>query len=217
MSIRNLAPANDRKKLSDLGLLGHKRNYNKSTVLFSAGDVLDRLFIVEKGLVTLTAVTEKGALITGYRQPGDIIGAEDFLIGIEQPCGLNAVCRTASVIAEVPFDKLHKTATTDTLMLLGRSAASVAKNSICQSADLAMTEIKERLREALKTIATLPTSVTHPRGIKLYHTRQEIAMAVNSSRETVGRLLSILEKEGAVSREGSRIVVHSERPAYRRA
>ena len=217
MSIRNLTPTNSRQTLSDLGLLGRSRSYSKSAQLFTAEKALDRIYIVEKGLVTLATTTNKGALITGYRQPGDIIGAEDFLLGTTLPCGISATCRTACTIAEVPFDTLHKTANTDTLMLLGRAAASAAKNAAHQATELAMSEIKERLEGTLKTITALPTAVTHPRGIKIFHSRQEIAMAVNSSRETVGRLLRMMEDEGAISREGHAIIVHAEKPAYRRA
>lgn len=217
MSIRNLAPTNSRQTLSDLSLLGRNRTYSKSAQLFAAETVLDRIYIVGKGLVTLMTSTDKGVLITGYRQPGDIIGAEDFLLGTEQPCGLIATCKTASTIAEVPFDTLHKTANIDTLMLLGRAAASAAKNATRQATELAMSEIKERLEETLKTITALPTAVTHPRGIKIFHSRQEIAMAVNSSRETVGRLLRMMEDEGALSREGHGIIVHGEKPVYRRS
>lgn len=217
MSIRNLAPSHSSQALRELGLLGCSRNYTKNTQLFTAESVLNRVYIVEKGLVTLTTRTDKGMLITGYRQPGDIIGAEDFLLGEAQPCGMTAVCRTHCTLIDIPFDTLHKTANTERLSLLGRAAASAAKNATRHATELAMTEIKERLKGALKTIAALPTSITHPKGIKIAHTRQEIAMAVNSSRETVGRLVKMLEDEGAVSLEGYCIIVHAEKPVYRRS
>lgn len=216
MSISNLAPTNNRQTLSDLGLRGKSKSYAKNAPLFTAETILDRIYIVEKGLITLTTSTDKGVLITGYRQPGDIIGAEDFLMGEALPCSLNATCRSACTITEVPFDTLHKTANTETLAVLGRAAASVAKNALRHSTALAIGEIRERLWDTLKTITALPTSITHPKGIKTSHTRQEIAMAMNNSRETVGRLLKTLEDEGAISREGHCIVVHIEKPAYRR-
>lgn len=208
MSIRNLEPAPCKQVLDDLKLLGHMRSYAKGDRLFTLSNALDRIYIVEKGIVMLMSETEKGSLITGYRQPGDIIGAEDFLLGGERPSGLTATCRTACSIAEVSFEVLNKTAHTEMLALLGRAAASAAKNALCQSQDLATAEIKDRLWSTLNTLTKLPTSVTHPKGIKISHTRKELALAVNTSRETVGRLIHALENEGALSREGHGLVIH---------
>ena len=53
--------------------------------------------------------------------------------------------------------------------------------------------------------------MTHPDGMQIKVTRQEIGRIVGCSREMVGRVLKVLEEEGYVSANGKTMVVYGTR------
>lgn len=52
-----------------------------------------------------------------------------------------------------------------------------------------------------------PDAMTHPDGMQIKVTRQEIGHIVGCSREMVGRVLKTLEDQGLVSVKGKTMVV----------
>jgi CRP/FNR family cyclic AMP-dependent transcriptional regulator len=50
--------------------------------------------------------------------------------------------------------------------------------------------------------------MTHPDGMQIKITRQEIGQIVGCSRETVGRILKMLEDQNLISAHGKTIVVY---------
>ena len=56
-----------------------------------------------------------------------------------------------------------------------------------------------------------PDAMTHPEGMQIRITRQEIGQMVGCSRETVGRILKMLEDDGLISAHGKTIVVYRAR------
>ena len=74
------------------------------------------------------------------------------------------------------------------------------------------------LRKATKVVArTLldlckqPDAMTHPDGMQIKITRQEIGRIVGCSREMVGRVLKALEEQGLVHVKGKTMVVFGTR------
>jgi CRP/FNR family cyclic AMP-dependent transcriptional regulator len=53
--------------------------------------------------------------------------------------------------------------------------------------------------------------MTHPDGMQIRITRQEIGRIVGCSREMAGRVLKNLEEQGLISVKGKTIVVHGTR------
>jgi len=53
--------------------------------------------------------------------------------------------------------------------------------------------------------------MTHPDGMQIKVTRQEIARIVGCSREMVGRVLKDLEEKGLVTASGKTMVVYGTR------
>jgi len=54
-------------------------------------------------------------------------------------------------------------------------------------------------------------AMTHPDGMQIKITRQEIGQIVGCSRETVGRILKMLEEQNLISAHGKTIVVYGTR------
>jgi CRP/FNR family cyclic AMP-dependent transcriptional regulator len=61
---------------------GISRSFRRGAALFSEGDVADRVFLIERGWVTLgTATPAGGEVILGLRGPGDVVGELSALDG----------------------------------------------------------------------------------------------------------------------------------------
>jgi CRP/FNR family transcriptional regulator, cyclic AMP receptor protein len=69
-------------------------------VLFSEGDVADRVFLIEHGWVTLRTTTPAGAeVILGLRGPGDVVGELSALDGEPRSATALAVDDVEAVVA----------------------------------------------------------------------------------------------------------------------
>ena len=64
-----------------------------------------------------------------------------------------------------------------------------------------------RIAQTLMNLARQPDAMTHPEGMQIKITRQEIGQMVGCSRETVGRILKMLEDDEMISAHGKTIVV----------
>ena len=73
--------------------------------------------------------------------------------------------------------------------------------------DLAFLDVTGRVARTLLDLCQEPDAMTHPDGMQIKITRQEIGRIVGCSREMVGRVLKTLEDQGLVSAKGKTMVV----------
>jgi CRP/FNR family cyclic AMP-dependent transcriptional regulator len=60
-----------------------------------------------------------------------------------------------------------------------------------------------------------PDAMTHPEGMQIKVSRQELSRLVGCSREMAGRVLKVLEDQGLLRATGKTIVVFGARPKQR--
>jgi len=72
---------------------------------------------------------------------------------------------------------------------------------------LAFMDVEGRIARTLLDLCKEPDAVTHPQGMQLHITRQEIGRIVGCSREMAGRVLKELEDKGLISAHGKTIIV----------
>ncbi|MFT6318738.1 MAG: CRP/FNR family cyclic AMP-dependent transcriptional regulator [Candidatus Azotimanducaceae bacterium] len=77
--------------------------------------------------------------------------------------------------------------------------------------DLAFLDVTGRVAHTLLDLCKEPDAMTHPDGMQIKITRQEIGRIVGCSREMVGRVLKTLEDQGLVSVKGKTMVVFGTR------
>ena len=77
--------------------------------------------------------------------------------------------------------------------------------------NLAFLDVAGRIAQTLMNLTKQPDAMTHPEGMQIRITRQEIGQMVGCSRETVGRILKMLEDDGLISAHGKTIVVYRAR------
>ena len=72
-------------------------------------------------------------------------------------------------------------------------------------------DVTGRVARTLLDLCKQPDAMTHPDGMQIKITRQEIGRIVGCSREMVGRVLKSLESQGLVYVKGKTMVVFGTR------
>jgi len=78
--------------------------------------------------------------------------------------------------------------------------------------DLAFVDVTGRVAHAIMDLCNEPDAMTHPAGMQIKVSRQELSRLVGCSREMAGRVLKVLEEQGLVTASGKTIVVYNARP-----
>ncbi len=216
--IRKSLSADHQSALDALLHLSHVRRYPSKSIIISPGDLGDRLYYIIEGSVSISVEDDDGReLILAYLNKGEFIGE----IGVFK----NADVRTVSVktltscrLAEIGYQRLHallenelKEHATDIYFLLGEQLASRLLITSRKFWDLAFLDVEGRIARILLDLSNQPMALTHPQGMQLSITRQELARMVGCSREMAGRVLKELEIKGLISAHGKTVVVFNTR------
>jgi CRP/FNR family cyclic AMP-dependent transcriptional regulator len=89
--------------------------------------------------------------------------------------------------------------------------ATRLRNTSRKVSDLAFLDVTGRVARTLLDLCKQPDAMTHPDGMQIKITRQEIGRIVGCSREMVGRVLKSLEEQGLISAKGKTMVVFGTR------
>jgi len=126
--------------------------------------------------------------------------------------------RESCVLAEISYaylkEVLHKDllfCAPDFLYLIGEQLATRLLATSKKLCDLAFIDVEGRIAHALLDLCKSPEAITHPQGMQLHISRQEIGRIVGCSREMAGRAIKELELKGLVSSHGKTIVVYGTR------
>ena len=198
--------------------LCHVRSYPAKTTIIHPGDKGDCLHYIIEGSVSICAEDEDGhELILTYLNKDDFIGE----VGVFKEPGDRQVMvktRTACKLATISYDRLHSTLNKeladhalDLLYLFGEQLATRLLTTNRKYCDLAFLAVEGRIARALLDLTKEPDAITHPDGMQLHITRQEIARIVGCSREMVGRILKEMENKELISAHGKTIVVFGTR------
>ena len=86
------------------------------------------------------------------------------------------------------------------------------RNTNRKLGDLAFMDVYGRVARTLLDLCEQPDAMTHPDGMQIRVTRQELARLVGCSREMVGKVLKDMEDQKHVAASGKNIVVLGVRP-----
>jgi CRP/FNR family cyclic AMP-dependent transcriptional regulator len=121
--------------------------------------------------------------------------------------------RTECEVAEISYQTFIELSEKhpDILFALGRQMAFRLRATTRKVGDLAFLDVTGRVAATLLDLCKQPDAMTHPDGMQIKITRQEIGRIVGCSREMVGRVLKTLEDQGLVSVKGKTMVVYGTR------
>ncbi|XKM13864.1 cAMP-activated global transcriptional regulator CRP [Orbaceae bacterium ac157xtp] len=191
----------------------HIHKYPSKSTLIHQGEKSETLYYIVKGAVAVLIKDDEGReMILSYLSQGDFIGELGlFEEGKERSAWVKA--KTACEIAEISYKKFKQLiqVNPDILMRLTTQMAKRLQVTSQKVSNLAFLDVAGRIAQTLLNLAKQPDAMTHPDGMQIKITRQEIGQIVGCSRETVGRILKMLEEQHLITAHGKTIVVYGTR------
>ena len=192
----------------------HRRVYSSKAAIIRQGDPAGELYFIIRGSVTVLLEDDKGhEIVLAYLNPGEFFGE----IGLfNEDANRTALVRARSEceIAQIGYKKL-KTLTEiypDLIIAMTSQLARRLRNTNRKLGDLAFMDVYGRVARTLLDLCEQPDAMTHPNGMQVRVTRQELSRLVGCSREMVGKVLKDMEHQDHISAAGKNIVVLGVRP-----
>lgn len=200
-----------------------QREYPKNEEIVKPGDPADTLFYVVEGSLVVTLEEESGQeLILTYLNPGEFLGEVGLFVS-QSTRNVVIKTRTEATLAEISYARVVElvengsfTSAKALLIAIGVQLSNRVLHTSRKAGMLAFYDVTGRIARTLMELCEEPDAMTHPDGMQIQITRQELGKIVSCSREMAGRILANLEREGLISVEGKKtIIVHAiERRTY---
>ena len=219
MSIIKL-PEQEPQFLQPLLSFCHRRRYPAKTDIVHPGDNADTLFYLVDGSVAIIIEDEEGKeIILTYLNKGEFIGEMGLFTAQAQPSRSVLVrTRSSCMLAEISYARLEQLFDTDLkpyvkemLYAMGAQLTQRLLHTSRKVGHLAFLDVTGSIAGTLLDLCKQPDSMTHPDGMQIRITRQEIGRIVGCSREMAGRVLKNLEEQGLIDVKGKTIVVFGTR------
>src|SRR5690606_24423032 len=172
------------------------------------------LYFLISGSVAVVMEDEDGnEIVLTYLNAGEFFG-EMGLFYEQQRRSAWVQTRSECRIAEINYQKFRQLAHEDPNLLFalsGQLAHRLGRTSR-KVGDLAFLDVTGRIAHTLLDLAKQPDAMTHPDGMLIRVSRQELGRIVGCSREMAGRVLKTMEEQNLISVAGKSIVVKGVRP-----
>jgi len=191
----------------------HRRKYPAKSTIICAGDKPDVLYYIIKGSVAVLIEDEEGReIVLAYLNAGDFFG-EMGLFDDKQSRSAWVRARTECELAEISYTRFRQLAEQDSdiIFALAGQMAVRLRNTSRKVGDLAFLDVTGRIARILLDLTKQPDAMTHPDGMQVRITRQELGRIAGCSREMAGRVLKTLEEQGLITAHGKTIVVFGTR------
>ena len=191
----------------------HRRRYpSKSTIIY-AGDKADVLYYIVKGTVSVLVEEQKDnkEMVIAYLNEGEFFGEMGLFEDGVRSAWIKA--KSDCEISEISYSKFRELTdkNPEFLLALTKQITNRLKETTKKATSLAFLDVTGRVARTLHDLCMQPDAMTHPDGMQIKITRQEIGRIVVCSREMVGRVLKELEAQGLISVSGKTMVVFGTR------
>ncbi|MGF1642232.1 MAG: cAMP-activated global transcriptional regulator CRP [Thiotrichales bacterium] len=190
----------------------HIKHYPPRSVIIHAGDPPETLYFITRGSVTVMIEDKDGhEMVLAYLNKGSFFG--EMGLFDEKARSAWVVARGECEVAEIHYSQFKKLANDDPEIVfsLATQMATRLRETSRKVIDLAFLDVTGRIAHTLMELCNQPDAMTHPEGMQIRITRQEIAKIVGCSREMAGRVLKELEDQGLITAHGKTIVVFGAR------
>ncbi len=216
MSIVREIPALN-PSLEHLLKFSHRKSYKAKKIIIHEGDVSSSLYYIIEGSVSVLTESETGEeIILAQLNKGDFFGEAglfETVPGDESKRTARIIARTDSLIAEISYTQFKQIVSNDpsVMFLLTGQIFQRLKKTSQKVRDLIFLDVKGRIAHCLLELSHEPDAMTHPEGMQIKITRQDLAKMAGCSREMAGRVLKELEDDGLITAHGKTIVVFGAR------
>lgn len=189
-----------------------RRVYRSKHVILEEGGDSDFLCLILEGSVSVMVQDENDPdhlMVVSYLNPGDFFGEMGLFGAAEEVRSAMVVAREQCEVAEISYERFHQLRSQfpDILFAIAKQMGIRLRQTTRKLKDLAFVDVSGRIAHTLLDLCKQPDAMTHPDGMQIKITRQELGKIVGCSREMAGRVLKALEEEGLVSVAGKTMVV----------
>jgi len=196
----------------------HVKRYDKQVEFIRQNDPATTLYyLVEGSVAAIVEDEEQREIVLDYINKGEFIG-EMGLFTPESSRSVKVRTRTRCQVAEITYKRLEhlldselREYAKDLLFAIGRQLSQRLRSTSDKVGHLAFLDVTGRIAGTLLDLCSEPDAMTHPDGMQIRVTRQEIGRIAGCSREMAGRVLKNLEGQGLISVSGKTIVVFGAR------
>lgn len=191
----------------------HKRQVTAKSTIISADDKPEVLYFILEGSVTVLIEDSEGhEVVLAYLNKGEFFG-EMGLFEEQHNRSAWVRAKTNCELAEMSYTKFRQVASehSDILFAMSSQMASRLRSTSQKVSDLVFIDVSGRIARTLLDLCKEPDAMTHPDGMQIRITRQEIGKIVGCSREMVGRVLKSMEEQGLISAKGKTMVIYGTR------
>ncbi|WPL17881.1 Cyclic AMP receptor-like protein [Thiorhodovibrio winogradskyi] len=200
----------------------HVKSYPKRVDVLRPGTPAETMYyLVEGSVAALIEDDDNHEITLAYINRGEFIGEMGlFSNAVPNPEQRSVTVRTRVPcrIAEISYQRLIqlldrelKPHAVGLLFAISRQLSARLRQTSRKVGDLAFVDVAGRIASALLDLCKQPDAMTHPDGMQIRITRQDIGRMVGCSREMAGRVLKSLEQQGFLSVSGKTIVVFNTR------
>lgn len=196
-----------------------RRDYKAKSVMMREGENSDLLYLILDGSVSVMVENERDRehmMVISYLNTGDFFGEMGLFTegdDDESPRSAMIQARTTCEVAEISYEKFHEVRDQfpDILFAIARQMGNRLRATTRKLKNLAFVDVSGRVAQTLLDLCKEPDAMSHPEGMQIKITRQELSKIVGCSREMAGRVLKNLEEDGLVSVSGKTMVVYGTR------
>jgi CRP/FNR family cyclic AMP-dependent transcriptional regulator len=195
----------------------HRHEYPNKTDIIQPGDDADTLYYFIEGSAYVRVDEVDGhEFILASLSRGDFIGEAGFFEPDEKRDKRDVFVQTCSVcrLAGISYSRLSsllqnelKEESNEIIIALGRQLAKRLLHTSRKAGHLAFLDVSGRVARTLIDLTEVPEAMTHPDGMQIRVTRQDIGRMVGCSREMAGRVLKSMVEEGLIEVAGKTILV----------
>ena len=194
----------------------HRKDYKAKSNILQQGEVCDSLYLILEGSVSVMVEDEAEKdhmMVVSYLNPGDFVGELGLFDEEPQVRSAMVVAKTQCEVAEISYERFHKIKDQypDILFAISRQLGKRLRQTTRKLTDLAFVDVSGRIAHTLLDLCREPDAMTHPDGMQIKVSRQELGKIVGCSREMAGRVLKSLEEQGLVAVSGKTMVVYGTR------
>ncbi len=193
-----------------------RRDYKSKAVILREGDNSDFLYLILDGSVSVMVedeADEEHKMVVAYLNAGDFFGEMGLFAGNAGKRSAMITAKTQCDVAEISYEKFHQIRSQfpDILFAIANQMSERLRMTTRKLKDLAFVDVAGRIAHTLLDLCKEPDAMTHPEGMQIKVTRQELGKIVGCSREMAGRVLKTLQEEGLIWASGKTMVVYGTR------
>ncbi|BBL72836.1 cAMP-activated global transcriptional regulator CRP [Methylogaea oryzae] len=196
----------------------HLRRFPAKYTIIKPGDKGETFFYIVEGSVSVSMIDADGhELVLAYINKGEFVGEVGVFLG-EMVRYVTVRTREPCQFAEISYQRFHQLIHTDlaphatgVMFMMAKQLAGRLLTTNRKVGDLAFTDVTGRISHTLMDLCKQPDAMTHPEGMQIRITRQELGRIVGCSREMAGRVLKELQNQKLIDVKGKTIVVYGTR------